>query len=326
MRRKNRKINSVEQLEEEEEWQPKGPCRFHELPQGLVMDILSRLSLKTLFKCRCVYKSWLFITADPHFTHLCLSRVPIDDPFYVGNPVSGEYITIPLPKEACLKYSFLGLGYSASTNEYKVLQSSSCINKAKVLDAECEALIYRIGTGGGAWRSIGKTPPDEIRDPPFSSFLHGALHWISAGSQNFVFIHSFNFETEKFRTLPPPGYFKPIQQKSKQCLKLGVLEGCLFLCVCGDEPRQFDMWVMKDYGVEESWTKTLVFEGLYPPPELNNDAYEPLVFLRNGDILLSYNDQIVVCYNQGRKSLRKARVTRTKLSFRAIGYKLTIHP
>ncbi|KAK9902485.1 hypothetical protein M0R45_001574 [Rubus argutus] len=79
------------------------------------------------------------------------------------------------------------------------------------------------------------------------------------------------------------------------------------------------MWVMKDYGVQESWTKTIVVEGLYLP-ELDNDVYEPLVFLRNGEILLCYNDWIVVCYNQGTKSLRETRVAQTGSHFRAIGY------
>ncbi|KAK9933588.1 hypothetical protein M0R45_020780 [Rubus argutus] len=134
-----------------------------------------------------------------------------------------------------------------------------------------------------------------------------------------VFIHSFNFETEKFHTLPPPGYFRPIEKQFKELLKLGVVDGCLFSCVCGDDTSQFDMWVMKDYGVQESWMKTLVVEGLYLP-ELDNDVYEPLVFLRNGEILLCYNDWIVVCYNQGTKSLRETRVAQTGSHFRAIGY------
>ncbi|KAK9933568.1 hypothetical protein M0R45_020761 [Rubus argutus] len=365
--------------EEEEEWQPQGPCRFQQLPQALVMDILSRLLVKTLFLCRCVCKSWLLIISDSHFAHMRLSKLPIgilikttpgkrksrvidftqieecegspfrlekmrfspknslptmsdfglinscngllllsgagpkrDKPLYVCNPILGEYITLPPTNETRLCSSFFGFGFSVATNEYKVLQTSSSAG-----GDEGEAEIYTIGTG--AWRSIGKAPKDSAQDAPFNAVLHGALHWVSCGWKNFVFIHSFNFETEKFQTLPPPGYFRQIEKQFKELLKLGVVDGCLFLCVCGDDPTQFDMWVMKDYGVQESWTKTLVVEGLYLP-ELDNDVYEPLVFLRNGEILLCYNDWIVVCYNQGTKSLRETRVAQTGSHFRAIGY------
>lgn len=67
-------INREEQ--EEEEWEPQiqGPCRFQQLPQALVMDILSRLLAKTLFNCRCVCKSWLLIISDSHFAHMRLSK------------------------------------------------------------------------------------------------------------------------------------------------------------------------------------------------------------------------------------------------------------
>ncbi|KAM5569172.1 F-box protein [Rosa sericea] len=367
--------------EEQEEWHPKGPCRFQQLPQALVMDILSRLLVKTLFNCRCVCKSWLSIISDPHFSHMRLSKLPIgiliktrpekrksrvidftqieecagshfqlekmrfstknslpplsefelinscngllllsgagpirDGPLYVCNPILGEFITLPPTVGRRLCYSFFGLGYSVATKEYKVLQTCSGDDRTD----ENEAQIYTIGTG--VWKSIGKTPQDSAQLAPFNAVLHGALHWLSFGGRTFEFIHAFNFGTEQFRTLPPPGYFEPFERLFKECLKLGVLDGCLFLCVCGDDPRKFDMWVMKDYGVQESWTKTLVVEGLYLPTELANDVYEPLAFLRNGDILLCYNDWIVVCYNQGTKSLRETRVARTQSHFRAIGY------
>lgn len=97
-----------------------------------------------------------------------------------------------------------------------------------------------------------------------------------------------------------------------------MLEGCLVLCVFGDDSSKFDMWVMKHYGVQESWTKTLVIENLYDR-ELSCDLYEPMVYLSNGEIIMSYNDWIVVCYNQKRKSLRDTKFTRSR-EFRAISY------
>ncbi|KAK9902487.1 hypothetical protein M0R45_001576 [Rubus argutus] len=67
-------ISPIHSEEQEEERQPQG---FQQLPQGLVVDILSRLSVKTLFHCRCVCKSWVCIISDPHFHHLRVSRLPM---------------------------------------------------------------------------------------------------------------------------------------------------------------------------------------------------------------------------------------------------------
>ncbi|PRQ38950.1 putative F-box associated interaction domain-containing protein [Rosa chinensis] len=188
---------------------------------------------------------------------VCLARGHLGDGLYVCNPILGEYISIPSPdKSITCWFKFVGLGFNARTNEYKVLQT--CSNG--------ESQIYTIGTG--VWRSIGMAPSGTSMVhslySPFNSFLHGALHWFPCSFDGSQFMQSFNFETEQFRPLPPPfkGHLKLSQHYNH--LKLGVLKGCLFLCVFGAYNSEFDMWVMKDYGVQESWTKILVIENLYP--------------------------------------------------------------
>ncbi|XP_004298239.1 PREDICTED: putative F-box protein At3g16210 [Fragaria vesca subsp. vesca] len=256
-------VSPINRQEQQEECQPKGPCRFQHLPQALVIDILSRLVLvDTLLNCRCVCKSWLSIISDPHFSLTRLSKSPtigilvkirsdkrkskvIDythscngllllsgagptrlGPLYVCNPILGEFIALPLSNEKRRCCSFFGLGYSAATKEYKVLQT--CGDDYR--NGDNEAQIYTLGTG--AWKSIGKTPKDSAQLAPFNAELHGALHWLSFGGGTFQFIHAFNFATEEFRTLPAPGYFEPIEMQFKECLKLGVFDGCLFyVCV-----------------------------------------------------------------------------------------------
>ncbi|XP_068331591.1 F-box protein At3g07870-like [Pyrus communis] len=102
------------------------------------------------------------------------------------------------------------------------------------------------------------------------------------------------------------------------CLSFNVfLHGALHWV--SESTRQFDMWVMKEYGVQDSWTKTLVVENLYLR-ERSCDLYEPLIFLSNGEILMSYNDWIVVCYDPNRKNLRETRIARTQSDFRAYAY------
>ncbi|KAL6191347.1 hypothetical protein ACLB2K_037738 [Fragaria x ananassa] len=279
-------VSLVNRQEQQQECQPKGPCRFQHLP-------------------------WLSIISDPHFSLMRLSKSPTIDYTQI---VESDGPHFHLEK----------MRFSTKTGLPPL---------SDLIPFWVNSLLFRLLRRGGFYAipssdlvialqprhiSIGKTPKDSAQLAPFNAELHGALHWLSFGGGTFQFVHAFNFATEEFLTLPPPGYFEPIEMQFKECLKLGVFGGCLFLCVCGDDPSQFDMWVLKEYGVQESWTKSLVVEGLYRP-ELDNDVYEPLVFLRNGDILLCYNDWLVVCYNQGTKSLKETRVARPQY-FRAIGY------
>ncbi|KAM7497774.1 hypothetical protein LguiA_022188 [Lonicera macranthoides] len=47
-----------------------------DLPEPIVMDILSRLPVKTIVKCSCICKTWLHLLLDPHFANIHFSRAP----------------------------------------------------------------------------------------------------------------------------------------------------------------------------------------------------------------------------------------------------------
>ncbi|KAL7218790.1 hypothetical protein ACSBR2_011954 [Camellia fascicularis] len=56
-----------------------------ELPSQIILEILERLPIKTLFLCQLVSKHWLSLISDPHFVNLHLSRSPVSlllKPFY----------------------------------------------------------------------------------------------------------------------------------------------------------------------------------------------------------------------------------------------------
>ncbi|KAK9933548.1 hypothetical protein M0R45_020742 [Rubus argutus] len=234
---------------------------------------------------------------------LYLSGPKVTKALYVCNPILGEFITPPPLVNGVLLGSFVGLGFSAATNEYKVL--NTCQAR--------QAQIYTIGTG--VWRGIGRAPYGVVRSP-FNASLHGALHWATEGDSGDEFMHSFNFETEQFGTIPPPSHFAPILQHRGR-LTLGVLGGCLLLCAVDDYSSKFDMWVMKDYGVQQSWTRFLVVENLYP----RGYRYEPIMFLNNGEILMSCcGVGAVVCYNPETKGFRKTSIAPIDSEFVATGY------
>lgn len=71
---------STSRESKEESQEPKGcDCgtTLQDLPSQLIIEILSRLPMKTLFSCRCVCKLWQSLLLDPHLINLHLSRAPI---------------------------------------------------------------------------------------------------------------------------------------------------------------------------------------------------------------------------------------------------------
>lgn len=244
---------------------------------------------------------------------LCVAGFEKDDPVYVCNPILGEFVTLASPSKGRHRGSFLGLGYSAVTDEYKVLQTFYPLVESDHRYVEVE--ICTIGTG--AWRSIGIGPKDLVT-LPFNSFLNGSLHWSTCTTNGSQFIHAFNFVTERFGAVPPPPRFSQENKKFTDLMRIGVLGGCLY-AIFFESSLRFDIWVMKQYGVKESWSIQYAVENLYPRQH-SWDLYEPVVVLRNGEILLVYNSDLVVCYNPQRKGLRGSKMFRTRSQFNAIAY------
>ncbi|KAK0588572.1 hypothetical protein LWI29_002798 [Acer saccharum] len=48
-----------------------------ELPLPILMDILSRLPVKTILQCKCVCRTWFNLLSDPYFAQMCLAREPV---------------------------------------------------------------------------------------------------------------------------------------------------------------------------------------------------------------------------------------------------------
>ncbi|KAL0007315.1 hypothetical protein SO802_008817 [Lithocarpus litseifolius] len=79
---------------------------------------------------------------------------------------------------------------------------------------------------------------------------------------------------------------------------------CLAFIVYEDEnimtEKYFDIWVMREYGVEDSWTKQLVVGPLLR-------IHRPLPFAKNGKLLLlgdHYTHSVLLKYNIGSQEIK----------------------
>ncbi|CAL2227861.1 unnamed protein product [Prunus armeniaca] len=115
-----------------------------------------------------------------------------------------------------------------------------------------EIIVLTVGSGG--WRNVGNfVYPFPFGYQSCGIFHNGFLHWISQCGDNSALICAFDLESERFQELllPPCSW-------EKLLISLGVLKG--WLSIFFPSKGNINVWVMKDYGVKESWTKELVLK------------------------------------------------------------------
>lgn len=209
----------------------------------------------------------------------------------------------PYQNYACRFYSFrvFGFGYDCYNHCYKIVYLTPK-----------RALVYSTMKDSSSWRKINL--PDfeqglnhssrflplenQERVVYIQAYNHGVatnnhLHWhITKYDPQIIeyseeMIISFDLQKEEWGEVPMPdrldqGYFLQGYKSKSYILELGVLNGCLCLLISrGISHPHLELWIMKAYGVKESWTKLC-----YVP----NGSGIPLVYLPERDELLLPGD------------------------------------
>ncbi|XP_057765030.1 F-box protein CPR1-like [Salvia miltiorrhiza] len=237
------------------------------------------------------YKSVDAISNSCNGIVLVMSEPPV-----MWNPFSMDYKALPecgadYPAEP-LSYSrtTFGFGYDSTNDDYKVVRIVEFRNERSHVWMHSEAMIY--GLKSNRWRRLEHfSYPLPFLRGHWRVHVNGALHTLVAESDNqfTVKIMAFSVENEGHYVVAMP---QGVQIKGVD-MSLDVIDGCLSL-VCAYRSRVV-IWVMKDYGVKESWTKLL---SISPPAIEQGDFLKPLVYSREGDkILLNCSDKKLVWYD-----------------------------
>lgn len=245
---------------------------------------------------------------------LCLSKSITNNPHFICNPITGEFITVGHEeKEKSLWGSvFPGFGYCPKSKKYKVVRLVLRLESMFQRMAE----VYTLGSTDSSWRSIGSAPFD-LDLALFPTYLNGVIHWVKASDdekkKGSVFIIGFDFEKEKFNEVSPPPHFgeKHKEKENLYNLNMGVLGGCLSLCDCTFVDH-LDIWMMKEYGDPTSWTKEYVISTHF------GGVYRPIKLLENGDLLIMYNKRELVAYDPIQGCFRFLRIQGVQSVFEAI--------
>lgn len=249
---------------------------------------------------------------------LCLSDSLFNDAIYIYNPFTRNYKELPESTRFQDQQVLFGFGFHPTTNEYKVLKIVYYRNPSNVLwrrrfrnrdNTQSEVQVYSFCSK--TWRSIGAVPYQLERRSSEAVLVSGRLHWVSRpGRYNGVrgrIIISFDLANEHFYEVPKPD-FGGLRSYNYN-YHLAVLGGCLSAAVyCSN--GKLEIWVMKDYGVKDSWIKEFNV-GAYSSKFLSQDLQRyygiwknalsgrivrVLGLMKNGEILLEYKGGSLALY------------------------------
>ncbi|XP_057463621.1 F-box protein CPR1-like [Actinidia eriantha] len=189
-----------------------------------------------------------------------------------------------------------GFGYDSVNDDYKLMAM-----KVEIRD---NGIFFCIGLWGYSLKTkswtislLSSFPSKQYSIVPrYGIFASNALHWIME-RQDFnpthyerYLIGAFDLGGDQFYEVQLPGYSTFNNAVNIIPINLGVLNGCL--CVCSRHPTvttPVDIWVMKEYGVNESWTRLISF--LPTGPDINS-SIKPLAYSTCGDKVM-----LLDCYD-----------------------------
>ncbi|AES68758.1 putative F-box domain-containing protein [Medicago truncatula] len=217
------------------------------------------------------------------------------------NPSTRKFKELPLFEKPTtgLNVMTFGFGYDSSKDNYKVVvvldyqfldEDYSFVNKTQVM-------VHTLGTN--IWRTIQEYPFGGLPVPvKKGEFVSGTINWLFSEEslECPCFIVSFDLAKESYQKISPPNLGGV---DVGDLSVLGVLRDCLCVTTSG-----YDVWLMKEYGNKESWTKLFTIPYMRDPSKPKVDARAIYVF-EDDQVLLKYDfDLNLILYNPRRGTFK----------------------
>ncbi|KAK1366513.1 hypothetical protein POM88_042074 [Heracleum sosnowskyi] len=237
-------------------------------PIESIFEILLRLPIKPLLRCRCVCKSWCSLIdskkfVDKHLqrntecspdseivfrahSEVCLWQNDID--ILLWNPATRKVRVLPTPTNVPIPFMLMGsdavgFGYDHLNDDYKVV---------RFVDSQIQGIMVTVySLKRNSW-TRAETITNRIRlRMNFGFFNNGALYWLATKDTHIIV--AFDLGVERHRELPLPD---GVDKTDGHPMGLIVFDRCLCLI---DQYRgsRMDIWMKNDNGMENSWSKVI---------------------------------------------------------------------
>jgi F-box interacting protein len=166
---------------------------------------------------------------------LCFTTVSGGESAILWNPSIRRFNILPPLKFSSFGGCFYSFGYDSFIDNYKVVAVSFYADFLKVN-------VHTFGTD--YWRRTHDLPYSNVIRQP-GVIVNGSVHWLLYDV--FWSIVSLDLEKDSYQNLLLPDKVEIVGST------LELLRDCL--CIFTNSSEFFDVWVLKDYENQESWTK-----------------------------------------------------------------------
>ncbi|XP_042052670.1 F-box protein CPR1-like [Salvia splendens] len=216
------------------------------------------------------------------------------------NPITLQLIEItdsPLALTKGESFSMYGLGHDPISDDYKIVALSYWDTDNEYNPDCADTFVDVYSVGRGVWRRADNSPYDHaVPHLACGAFVGGKIHWLASSREEGYasVIAAFDLAREVFDEMPAP---KDVDVGKFVFYKLVFLGGCL--CLVDAQRDITRVWVMKEYGVGESWRRFII-EG-----ECESDVIKPLCFDGDEEVVLLTEGESLVVHDAKGKSIRE---------------------
>ncbi|CAJ2669816.1 unnamed protein product [Trifolium pratense] len=258
------------------------------------------------------------------------------DSLYLWNPATRTQSQPLCSYHKPLYKYWVAFGYDNSTDTYKVVVLSFKIEFNRIEDNQVSPTVRVLTFGDNIWKDIQSFPVVILNGLTCSNeqsgvYLNNSVNWLvrcpyychlkNVTIKRFVII-SLDLGTETYTQFLLPRCWeapKPLSHSTSLC----VLMDCLCFSY-NFEKSNFDLWQMKKFGVEESWTQFLKIRNLNLQVRIygiNDFRLTPLCLYEDGDILIfAINCREEAIYYDWRNNRVMRIINTKKMFYTAKGY------
>ncbi|XP_058782880.1 putative F-box protein At3g16210 [Vicia villosa] len=212
---------------------------------------------------------------------LCLGHYDNSHKIMSWNSTTTEFKIIYDSSNSCFpdfSYNHCQVGYDHVKDDYKMIRLIHC---TPARNGGISSFWEIFSLNNNSWRKICDKYPYSPYRCCNEVYMDGVSHWWESRLKH-IYLVSFDFSKESFITTPVPSCLEDVNNRISP-KTLTVLNGSIAFIVDYEEKNTFDILILGELGVKESWIKLFT---IGPLPCLKT----PIGIGKKGDILIRKKD------------------------------------